>query len=64
MGRARPAREWSENILSDIQFGSSMQPAATTMVAQDAAIITIPDIVQSAQHNGSEADSETDASKV
>jgi hypothetical protein len=64
MGRARPATEWSENAPSDIQF-SSMPPVATSTVAQEPAIFTIPDIVESARRDDSEKfGSGTGASQV
>jgi hypothetical protein len=64
MGRARPATEWSEDVPSDIQF-NSMPPVATSTVAQEAAVVTIPDIVESARRDDSEkVGSGTGASQV
>jgi hypothetical protein len=57
-------RSGSENVLSNSQFSSSTPPVETSTIAQEAVIVTIPEIVESARPSDSEADSETGASKV
>jgi hypothetical protein len=65
MGRARPATEWSDNILSDIQFSPSTLPVTVSMIAQEAAVVTVPDIeVEPAHHNEADSETSTSGSKV
>jgi hypothetical protein len=64
MGSARPVTDsGAKNVLSNIQF-SSWPPVATSMVAQEAAVVTIPDIAESARRDDSEIGSRTGASQV